>query len=997
MEIIQAPCGLILDDASFDIVRDEVTNHDVVVCNATGAPATRETLGSIIVGEGLDITEEGVLSTKSPMLVGTVNNDTVAFPTERPDGTELFDGDYCIPDSTATYPFEIEGVTFESDKDQAVYLDGAWIGRHGAEYKTAEIELSLPDLESFEDVRENQSEVNQDVVWQLKHTIIEYDDLADVPDDKLYGRVYRQKTDTEERNAGLYWWNDALAADDKWDSLGGCNIKYGEEFPTEPAPKDKDYFVLTTDILEDDVITFVKGLYRFDGVDWLLVARTENTRQVDAPTTGTVGYKIVPKIDVDGFNTAYNAYLNHEQNILIKDASAEEYYQVLNAYDDEYGNKHITVLFKNEALIDYMYNNISVIVSVKDLDAGIIVDVGESAYEYENTHLPSIDVEKLKEIYTAYKRGIYQLLVWEGAEEGQHVGLQIVSANDNDDMFALDLTIYDRYHCYYAWDSTTTGDVDPYVSTIGWSGMLVGVVTNDDEFPTERPDDTPLMDGDYVLVSNESEFPFDIDDCTFESSRDRAIFINKEWKVVSGIKQDTDETPVSDKDKESITLTADDQAKINEENKDYISLALYMPELTEVAEWIKGANYSSRQLDEDFARIWVNKNVGGIESGACTAVYKDGIFSKNFDYYYDNTMTFGVKILGGEHRVLGTAGGVRALTKDFVASGKWNDAWRAMPFLLNEGQNDEGLFAGLNLVPSNETLNGAELIPTTGTNPSNPEKTCVSMLVSLILLNCATIEEAKSYVANLNIYCPHTADRDEEGHIMVGKGDELWLLEFINNVVVWTDMSTKVPWMTNYYQTYANYNADKTLADIDHIGEHANGVYRSNQMAACYSEMSDIDTAISLMQAEFKYTNAYEMSDWGDEFCGQYETFGDLTIHMWQETPSAFNDIRNYANNQYLSRDRNNPTTWQTVFTSVHDIADNVMYVVVQEQGDPKYEFRLDLAEHGEHILVNALPTTDIQDEALYLVENPNMADVDYHERTPNGSTIKAYIDNYNW
>lgn len=123
-----------------------------------------------------------------------------------------------------------------------------------------------------------------------------------------------------------------------------------------------------------------------------------------------------------------------------------------------------------------------------------------------------------------------------------------------------------------------------YIATGGGqsTGICVGVVTNGDSFPTERPDGSRLANGDYVGVSNTSTFPFAVETCTFYSSRDKGIYSDSSWRVESGISQDTDETPVSNPSEESLSGEAETQNVVNQEFKERIEIGV--PEITSADE-----------------------------------------------------------------------------------------------------------------------------------------------------------------------------------------------------------------------------------------------------------------------------------------------------------------------------------------------------------------------------------------------------------------------------
>ena len=96
-------------------------------------------------------------------------------------------------------------------------------------------------------------------------------------------------------------------------------------------------------------------------------------------------------------------------------------------------------------------------------------------------------------------------------------------------------------------------------------GKFVGTVAAGDNFPTTRLDGSPLVAGDFVKPTG--SLPFTIGDITFETSKDIAVWddANKEWILNANAFQNTSETPVLNKEKESLTKTAAYQNKINEQ------------------------------------------------------------------------------------------------------------------------------------------------------------------------------------------------------------------------------------------------------------------------------------------------------------------------------------------------------------------------------------------------------------------------------------------------
>ena len=132
--------------------------------------------------------------------------------------------------------------------------------------------------------------------------------------------------------------------------------------------------------------------------------------------------------------------------------------------------------------------------------------------------------------------------------------------------------------------------------------------------------------------------------------------------------------------------------------------------------------------------------------GACSVAKRGNKIFRNFDWFYDEVCEFIMHTpatIGGRHSVIGVCGAINALTKDIVESGMYNPYFKLLPYKLLDGFNDAGLMMAV-LVTPYETGD----IPTTGTNPSAPNRINASYAVRYILDNCATVEEAKNTFEN---------------------------------------------------------------------------------------------------------------------------------------------------------------------------------------------------------------------------------------------------------
>lgn len=112
-----------------------------------------------VIARAIAISGSGGADNRSTFL-GNIDQNTVSFPTTRSDGKPLVNGDYLKVSPTAVVPFTIEGLTFSSTKDQAVYIGGQWMLNASAFQNTAETPLKNASKESLNGLAKTQYEVN---------------------------------------------------------------------------------------------------------------------------------------------------------------------------------------------------------------------------------------------------------------------------------------------------------------------------------------------------------------------------------------------------------------------------------------------------------------------------------------------------------------------------------------------------------------------------------------------------------------------------------------------------------------------------------------------------------------------------------------------------------------------------------------------------------------------------------------------------------------------
>ena len=388
-------------------------------------------------------------------------------------------------------------------------------------------------------------------------------------------------------------------------------------------------------------------------------------------------------------------------------------------------------------------------------------------------------------------------------------------------------------------------------------------------------------------------------------------------------------------------------------------------QMVRMSDYLYKIEYPSLDYEHAYRYFRNHFDVGSV-LGACSAVYSDnGFFGKNMDIVYDESVSFVVVNRFGNYDTIGIAGGIPELTREVVENEEYTPMYRVLPFMLNSGMNSAGVYAGLNTVYSGDAGE------TTGTNPTSHRRVNVLMLVRYLLDRCGTAKEAVWKLQLLDIYCPHTVDRNEEYHLMIGDKDECYAVEFIDNKVVVTQLAEH-KWLTNYYRAGAELDFMGML-DWTTLTPHARGTRRSDIIAEKFSGLTEIteEQLKYLMRTELAYTATYTMSDRYDEYCGEYDTYGDLTQEVLHNNPSAFSGIASEMTSKYMSRIRGITDTMQTATSTVYNIVDKTLNIVADEDGK---EFALDIAGFDIGIAVSMAPCGGLMFDAnqFFMKETPD-------------------------
>lgn len=349
-----------------------------------------------------------------------------------------------------------------------------------------------------------------------------------------------------------------------------------------------------------------------------------------------------------------------------------------------------------------------------------------------------------------------------------------------------------------------------------------------------------------------------------------------------------------------------------------------------VLNFIKNYFYEIEYEDIDYEYAYKYfKEKQPIVNDFCSSVRNGNWYGRNLDWTYDENAEFLVRTpnIKNRYATIGFASGISGLTNEIVKSKSYNDLYKIVPFMLADGINEHGVVANTNVVPLDKGT-------TTKTIPKVSEELeiCSLMLVRYILDHFASAKQAVEYIENyVSVYMPTgLLNMNYETHLMVADENETYLIEFYGNETVVTKLDK--PYMTNFYLSDVSFNedgkvytpADEHKPSENNISDYGSGLERYNLIVENYNNANSKAGMRDLMN-KLKYTNAYKGAEWYTEFVG----INGLTV---DSEADDFTSVMEQAATAYQNRVRNGET-WHTVHSSVYDIANKKVSVIVQEDG----------------------------------------------------------------
>jgi len=333
---------------------------------------------------------------------------------------------------------------------------------------------------------------------------------------------------------------------------------------------------------------------------------------------------------------------------------------------------------------------------------------------------------------------------------------------------------------------------------------------------------------------------------------------------------------------------------------------------------IEYSDYNFEQLAK-FANQLLYSNKKPSSTAACSAVRCDSLFGRNFDWSYDEMPEFVIftEASEGRYASLGIASPIGFIKQKQVNGLIGKLVLSLLPAFTVDGVNEKGVACCVNVVPPGDCGY------TVGTNPGKP-KLFVAMLVRYILDKAASAREALSLLDDRDIYTNVAFGLKEEYHFMIADSVSTYVVEFVDNrLLVLEDRNI----MTNFYLSKG-------------VTPHAIGFERYDIIEKGYDRASREDGMSDILKSVW-YSNFYTNTEqvWLSELCSTLSNYG-LTAEQITTNPQAFETPFEKEREKFRNRSRKSGETWQTIHTSIYNLATRSLTVSTQE-GDEKHRFSL--------------------------------------------------------
>lgn len=384
-------------------------------------------------------------------------------------------------------------------------------------------------------------------------------------------------------------------------------------------------------------------------------------------------------------------------------------------------------------------------------------------------------------------------------------------------------------------------------------------------------------------------------------------------------------------------------------------------EVKKVARYFYEASYPD--IDEELGYAYMKERFPP-KMGACSSLRAGSFYGRNYDFTYDNTATFLVRIPASVNRNASISVCTSEIDESEIDNKQVSRRrWELVPFHALDGINDHGVICSNNVVHADDASDAGW----TGT------EIAAGAMVRYVLDHAKTAAEGAQMIAD-KVFMPANF-HGYSIHYMVADRDKTFIVEsipantstgaaaYVNVQDVSTSTVSKYAAMTNFRcqqkKTFmSNFYKTVNVSQLNDFDPYAAGVERYNKIVAALEDIdtSKVDTAAGMRAFldSIWYTNAYKDAEggavdtpqWPSEFTGmeasalpdEWKSYAMLTVS--QATASTIKPLyRDFIKPNFATRTRNG-LFWQTVHSSVYDMGKMALAIKVQEE-DTEYRFNL--------------------------------------------------------
>lgn len=315
-------------------------------------------------------------------------------------------------------------------------------------------------------------------------------------------------------------------------------------------------------------------------------------------------------------------------------------------------------------------------------------------------------------------------------------------------------------------------------------------------------------------------------------------------------------------------------------------------------------------------------------AAGCSSVRNGSFHGRNLDLYYSDCAEVVVHMEhGAKHFASIAVCGSLLYTPTIIEHFMTADLFTLLPFVTMDGINENGVVCNVNVVPA------TDMPKPTGTNPGAP-RLFIGAACRYILDHAVSAHHAVELLSQHDLFGDGFGGTFQF-HLMISDKDSTMIVELIDNqlTVQANPAHSEKNIMTNYF------------CNKSELTPHAQGIERANLLREHYEEANS-DTKMMDLMEKVKYTKLYREDTnpyWYSDLYGVFEVNGqkyDFNIN----TPTDIMDsvkaltIADFNKKYPDSRDY---SFWQTMHTSVYNMDELRLMLVVQEKYNKSYGFSL--------------------------------------------------------